>query len=266
MLKDGKVLKEWDWQQYEYIQAYVYSDSENAKFYFHNVEYELVPGPNVLKITSAKILEEIASADNTYDSTGGFYFQLSNGTVFVDAIIGVYPDGYDHTQTPPDVEIEVPDSVKNYYPSGGGTRYDVLQDFETAAAIDTYFFGDSKGLTAEHALKGNAYNIAAASADWAKLPLTIKKDGNVLTEEDWKAYESFKLYIYSDTACTFAFLSKTYDLKEGYNVVEISSADIWAQISSNAECYSETGAFWCQVNGVNVNLWFDELIGIYPAQ
>lgn len=266
MLKDGKVLKEWDWQQYEYIQAYVYSDSENAKFYFHNVEYELVPGPNVLKITSAKILEEIASATNTYDSTGGFYFQLSTGTVFVDAIIGVYPDGYDHTQTPPVEEIEVPDSVKNYYPSGGGTRYDVLQDFETAAAIDTYFFGDSKGLTAEHALKGNAYNIAAASADWAKLPLTIKKDGKVLTEEDWKAYESFKLYIYSDTACTFAFLSKIYDLKEGYNVVEISSADIWAQISSNAECYSETGAFWCQVNGVNVNLWFDELIGIYPAQ
>ena len=265
MLKNEKVLKEWDWQQYEYIQAYVYSDSENAKFYFHNVEYELVPGPNVLKITSAKILEEIASADNTYDSTGGFYFQLSNGTVFVDAIIGVYPDGYDHTQTPPAPPIEVPDSVKNYYPTD--KEYDVLQDFESADAMDiSKYFTESEGLTTEHALKGNAFHITDDNASWYKLPTIIKKDGNVLTEEDWNSYESFKLYIYSEGACTFAFLNATYDLSEGYNVVEISSADIWVQISSNAECYSETGAFWCQVNGVNVNLWFDELIGIYPAE
>ena len=264
MLKNGKVLKEWDWQQYKYIQAYVYSDSENAKFYFHNVEYELVQGPNVLKITSVKILEEIASADNTYDSTGGFYFQLSNGTVFVDAIIGVYPDGYDHTQTPPDVEIEVPDSVKNYYPTN--KEYDVLQDFESADAMDiSKYFTESEGLTTEHALKGNAFHITDDNASWYKLPTIIKKDGNVLTEEDWNSYESFKLYIYSEGACTFGVLNKLYDITEGYNVVEISSADMLKQLES-AGCYdTATGYFWMQVTGANISLWFDELIGIKAA-
>lgn len=71
--------------------------------------------------------------------------------------------------------------------------------------------------------------------------------------------------IYSKNACKFAFLNKIYDLTAGYNVIEISAADILAQIKSNADCYSAAGYFWCQVNGTDVDLYFDEFIGIYPA-
>lgn len=120
-------------------------------------------------------------------------------------------------------------------------------------------------MTTTHALKGHAFRVTAESADWAKLPLMIKKDGAVLTESDWSAYESFKLVIYSKNACKFAFLNKIYDLTAGYNVIEISAADILAQIKSNADCYSAAGYFWCQVNGTDVDLYFDEFIGIYPA-
>jgi hypothetical protein len=89
------------------------------------------------------------------------------------------------------------------------------------------------------------------------------KDGVALTEADWKAYESFKLAIYSENAVTFAFLGQVYNLTAGWNVVEISSADMWAQVSSRSDCY-ENGYFWCQLNG-EVDVYLDEFIGIYAA-
>ena len=87
-----------------------------------------------------------------------------------------------------------------------------------------------------------------------------------MTEEDWNGYEKCKLFIYSKKACEFAFLNKIYTLAAGYNVIEISKADLLAQINANAECYSAAGYFWCQVNGTDVDLYFDEFIGIYPAE
>ncbi len=254
LTKDGKRLETADWEKYEYIQAYVYADNETARFDFYGNMHPLNIGPNVVTITSAEILAEIAKGSNVYDSVGGFYFQLTTGTVYVDCIIGVYPDEGG-------VEPEVPEELKNYYPDG--KAYDVLQDFESDTAIDTWFFPDSKKVTSKYALKGNSFQISG-DADWAKLPIMMKKNGAVLTEEDWKAYESFRLVIYSKTDCQFAFLNKIYELKSGYNVVEISSAEILEQIKSNAECYTAAGYFWCQVTGNGVELYFDELIGIYP--
>ena len=72
------------------------------------------------------------------------------------------------------------------------------------------------------------------------------------------------MVIYAENAVTFGFLNATYNLVAGWNVVTISSADMWAQISSNESCYLASGHFWCQLNG-NVNIYLDELIGIYPA-
>ena len=255
LLKNGKRLETKDWAKYAYIQAYVYADCEGARFDFYGKTNYLQIGPNVITITSEEIIAEIAKAANVYDATGGFYFQLTTGTVYVDCIIGVYPEGY----VP---EEEPPEEVENYYPQD--REYDVLQDFESANAIDTWFFEGSEGMTTAHALKEHSFRVTAAKADWAKLPLMIKKNGAVLTEEDWNAYEAFRLVIYSKNACTFAFLNKIYDLTAGYNVIEISKADLLAQINANAECYSTAGYFWCQVNGTDVDLYFDELIGIYP--
>lgn len=257
LLKNGKRLETKDWEKYAYIQAYVYADCEGARFDFYGKTNDLQIGPNVITITSKEIIAEIAKAANVYDSTGGFYFQLTTGTVYVDCIIGVYPEDY----VP---EEEQPDEIENYYPAD--REYDVLQDFESAGAIDTWFFADSEGPTTAYALKGHSFRVTAEKADWAKLPLVIKKDGVVLTESDWSAYESFKLVIYSKNSCTFAFLNKIYALAPGYNVIEISAADMMAQIKANADCYSAAGYFWCQVSGTDVDLYFDELIGIYPAE
>lgn len=255
LLKNGKRLETADWEKYAYIQVYVYADNEGARFDFYGKTNNLQMGPNVVTITSEEIIAEIAKAANVYDSVGGFYFQLTNGTVYVDSIIGVYPEGYE----PP---AEEPDSIKNYYPENNA--YDVLQDFESASAIDTWFFAGSEGVTETNAVNGHSFRVQAENAGWAKLPLLIQKNGAVLTESDWNAYEKFTLVIYSKNACTFAFLSKIYDLTPGYNVVEISKTDMMTQISSNADCYSATGYFWCQVNGTDVDLCFDELLGIYP--
>lgn len=117
LLKNGKRLETKDWEKYAYIQAYVYADCEGARFDFYGKTNYLQLGPNVITITSQEIIAEIAKAANVYDSTGGFYFQLTTGTVYVDCIIGVYPEGY----VP---EPEQPDELKNYYPTD--KEYDVL--------------------------------------------------------------------------------------------------------------------------------------------
>ena len=213
----------------------------------------------MIEISKADLLAQINANAECYSAAGYFWCQV-NGTdvdLYFDELIGIYPDGY----VP---EEELPDELKNYYPQD--REYDVLQDFESANAIDTWFFEGSEGMTTAHALKEHSFRVTAAKADWAKLPLMIKKNGAVLTESDWNAYEAFRLVIYSKNACTFAFLNKIYDLTAGYNVIEISKADLLAQINANAECYSAAGYFWCQVNGTDVDLYFDEFIGIYPAE
>ncbi|MFQ7701622.1 MAG: hypothetical protein ACLRL0_10220, partial [Christensenellaceae bacterium] len=88
LLKNGKRLETKDWEKYAYIQAYVYADCEGARFDFYGKTNYLQLGPNVITITSQEIIAEIAKAANVYDSTGGFYFQLTTGTVYVDCIIG----------------------------------------------------------------------------------------------------------------------------------------------------------------------------------
>ena len=259
LTKDGVRLETADWEKYEYIQVYVYADSENARFDFYGNLHYLELGPNVIKITPAEIIAEIAKASNVYDAMGGFYFQLTNGTVFVDSVIAVYPEGYVPEEKPDaPFEPEKPDAIKNYFPTD--KKYDVLQSFDEAGCVDTWFSPDSEGITATNAVKGNAFRIQG-TADWFKLPVMIKKNGNVLTEADWAAYERFKLAMCSKNACKFAFLNHVFDLTAGWNVIEISAADMLKQINANADCYPATGWFWCQVTGA-ADLYFDELIGI----
>ena len=261
ILKNGKVLSTSDFAKYESIKIYVYSDSANARFDFYGKTYPLNEGPNVLVITPEEILKEIEKASNVYDATGGFYFQLTTGTVYVDSLIGIYPEGYQEVEPP--VEVEKPEEIVNYYPTD--RKYDMLQDFETEGAIDTWFFPNSEKLSDKYSVTGNSFHVNG-DGNYAKLPMIMLKDGKVLTLEDWNKYESFKLAIYSETPATFCFLNKIYALEEGYNVITISKEDMLAQINGNAECYTASGYFWCQVNGTGVSLYFDSLIGIYPQE
>lgn len=51
-------------------------------------------GSNVITITSSDLLEEIAKTSvPVYDSEGAFRFDTTAGTIYVDSIIGVYPQG-----------------------------------------------------------------------------------------------------------------------------------------------------------------------------
>ena len=258
LLKNGNVLSNADFEKYEKIQVYVYSDAPGARFDFYGRMFTLEEGPNVITITPQEILTEIAKADNVYDSTGGFYFQATTGTMYVDAIIGVYPEGYKEEEPKP---IEKPDSIINYYPTD--RKYDVLQDFETASSVDTWFFKDSEGLSDKYSVNGKSFHITG-DGNYAKLPIIMLKNGQTLTMEDWSKYESFKIAIYSETSGTvFCFLSKICTLEAGYNVITISKEDMLAQLNSNPECYVNN-YFWCQVNGTGVSLYIDEMVGIYP--
>ncbi|MBE5742086.1 MAG: DUF5011 domain-containing protein, partial [Clostridiales bacterium] len=258
IVKNGQRLETADWEKYEYIKAYVYAENEGARFDFYLNTHNLEVGPNVITVTPAEIIAEIAKASNVYDALGGFFCQLTKGTVYIDSIIGVYPEGY--VPGGDEEELERPDATK-YYPAD--RLYDTLQSFDEAGCVDTYFFAGSEGITTANAVKEKAFRVQG-DANWAKLPVMIKKDGALLTEQDWKAYESFKLSIFSETAGRFAFLNHVIDLSKGWNIVTISSAEMWAQISSNGDCYPESGMFFCQLVGNGLDLYFDELIGIYP--
>ena len=171
-------------------------------------------------------------------------------------MVGIYPENYQE-----EVEDTRPDAIKNYYPTD--RKYDVLQDFETASSVDTWFFKDSEGLSDKYSVNGKSFHITG-DGNYAKLPIIMLKNGQALTMEDWSKYESFKIAIYSETSGTvFCFLSKIYTLEVGYNVITISKEDMLAQLNSNPECYVNN-YFWCQVNGTGVSLYIDEMVGIYP--
>ena len=88
--RDGQVLTNDMWKEYSKIRAYVYADNSNARFDFYGDTHYLNAGPNIVEISGNGIVNEIAKANNVYDYLGGFYFQLTTGTVYVDSIIGIY--------------------------------------------------------------------------------------------------------------------------------------------------------------------------------
>lgn len=264
MLKNGQRLTNDEIKKYDYIQVYAYSESDNARLDFYSKTNTLNAGPNVITISSADLLAEIAKADNVYDSTGGFYFQLTTGTVYLDAIIGIYSEDYDPNASTGDSDTPAakPAEIINYYPTD--RTYDILQSFDSADCVDTWFFANSEGLTTNYAISEKAFHLSSENAAWAKLPIIMLKNGNTLTSSDWESYDYFKIAIYSESQITFAFLNKTYTLNVGYNVLTISKDDMLAQLSANAECYANN-YFYFQVNGTNVSIYLDVLIGVYPA-
>lgn len=50
-------------------------------------------------ITSEDMIAQIASDSRAYDVEGGFYFQMFAGTIYIDSIIGVYPELSDTEKT-----------------------------------------------------------------------------------------------------------------------------------------------------------------------
>ena len=258
LLKNGNVLSTSDFEKYEKIQVYVYSDAPGARFDFYGRMFTLEEGPNVITITPQEILAEIAKASNVYDSTGGFYFQATTGTMYVDAIIGIYPEGYKEEEPKP---IEKPDSIVNYYPTD--RKYDVLQDFEAAGSVDTWFFSESEGLSDKYSVNSKSFHVTG-DGNYAKLPIIMLKNGQALTKDDWGKYESFKIAIYSETSgVMFGFLNKLYTLEKGYNVITISKEDMLAQLNTREDCYAKN-YFWCTLHGTNLSIYIDEMMGIYP--
>lgn len=263
--KNEKNLTDIGWGRYEQIKAYIYVESDTALFaYYYHVPTggtTYSAGPHVVTISSADILTEIAKADNVYHDGSGFFFRIGGGTVFVDAIIGVYPEGYDPATA-------LPEEIEGYYPASG-IYYDVLQNFESDSAVsvlpeNTVDVNNTHALTVKET-NSNAVHIAWSAGDHNcdVLKVKMQKNGANLELSDWKAYESFRLYLYAENSGTLWFLGKGVPFTAGHNVIEISKTDMVGQIQSNAECYNAAGYFWCQFTGSG-EIWLDEFIGIYP--
>ena len=246
LVRDGSVLSEEMWSEYEYIQAYVYCDTLNSRFDFYGHVFPLQPGPNVLQISSADLIAEIKKASNVYDIYGGFYCQVTNGTMYIDAIIGVYPEGY---------------HKKSFLETYLGDSYDMLQDFEGSGVKGVAAATTCEYVT-NHALTGDKAAKIVTDEQWQKADIFMLKDDNPLTMTDFQNYKEIKVYVYSEAnGARLCFLNKIYELSKGVNVVAISSSDIIAQINSNVDCYTPDGAFWFQV--CTGTIYLDTIIGTY---
>ena len=253
LLKDGAPLETEDWQKYEYIQAYVYAETEGARFDFYCKTYNLELGPNVITISSKDLLKEIATASNVYDSTGGFYFRLTKGTVYVDSIIGVYPEKY--------VDVPPADMEKTtYFPQN--QSYDMLQDFENGGYAWHHAELTAEPVT-EHVMNGEKALKLTASMDWRRIVINLLKDGARLETEDWEKYEYIQVYAYSErNRVQFNFYGKAFVLKRGANVIRITPEEIKAEIARADEVYDSTGGFLYEMT--KGSLYIDSIIGVYP--
>ena len=239
LLKDGKRLTEEDWRGYEYIKLYVYSENAN-QLYLYNHKFDLQVGENILTIRPEEVIAQLGG----YKEIGTFWFQLRPGTIYLDSIIGVYP--------------ELPDTEKTeYFPAN--REYDVLQDFEGSGVdwIQTAN-GASYQYVENHQQSGAKSVKLNEPGDWSEVDMFLLKDGKRLTEEDWRGYEYIKLYVYSENANQLYLYNHKFDLQVGANVLTISPEKVITQI----EGYKEIGTFWFQLRPGTI--YVDSIIGVYP--
>ena len=248
LLKDGVRLETADWAEYEYIKMYVYSETDNVPFWLWGKQYTLQAGENVLTITSEDMIAQIASDSRAYDVEGGFYFQMFAGTIYIDSIIGVYP--------------ELPDTEKTeYFPAN--REYDVLQDFENGGY--GWVSDDiTKESVEEHVMDGETSLKLMKSTDWKQLNIYLLKDGKRLEEADWNKYEYIQAYVYSEKQGTqFNFYGKMRKLNRGSNVITITSSDLLEEIAkTSVPVYDSEGAF--RFDTTAGTIYVDSIIGVYP--
>lgn len=152
-------------------------------------------------------------------------------------------------------------------------EYDMLQDFETGlnssvAVSPIELVPDAENaLTETYARMGNAMMIGPSSQRFAAVKIRLLKDGQRLTEADFKAYDYLQISIVCNVEGTeFWFYNQMYQLKRGLNVLRIPKSVFMAQL--NETSYDANGWLWCQTCPASVGseykLYLDQFIGVYP--
>lgn len=261
LLKDGKVLTSDDFAAYEYLQISVVCDTDGTQFWFYQQRYDLERGLNVLRFTKDIIQAQID--ETSYNAEGWLWFQTcpaaagTEYTIWLDQMIGVYPE-----------EGGEEPEEKNY---------DVLQSFETGLESSVSVAGDKVSNTPTNAVDGMCVQLTTVvnpSSGMRTLLINMKKDGAVLTREDFAAYAYLQMNIYADKAgaVLYYYNHEIAVLQQGMNVVQISIEDFLVQydagLNGSPASYRNDGWAYWQLNcgTESYTLYFDNLIGVYPEQ
>ena len=255
LLKDGQALTRDQFAKYEAIKMSIYLAGDptgTPELYMLNYSFALAKGQNDIVIPISTFLAQLDANASSYVD-GKFWFQSNPGELYLDSIIGVYPEGYD-------LDAEEP-VVDNYLPAD--RAYDMLNDFETDAVkghADITWISDQHVRTGEHSLKVNS-----GSYSWVENRIPLLKDGQALTRAQFAKYESIKMSIYleGDPAGTpeLYMLNSPITLAKGQNDVIIPIATFLEQFDANASSYVD-GKFWFQSNPGE--LYIDSILGVYP--
>ena len=255
LLKDGQVLTLEDFAAYDYLQISVVCDTDGTQFWLYNQRYDLQRGLNVLRFSQSVLQAQID--ETSYNAEGWLWFQTVSSsagaeyTLWLDQFIGVYAEEDEPGGDP-------------------AQRSDLLNDFETGQDSSVWVQGGVTN-TSTNAVDGMAVQFTT-SADWQAISIAIKKNGAVLTREDFAAYAYLQMNVYADKAgaTLYFFNHSVATLEEGMNVVTISIEDFLAQydagLAANPPAYSSAGfSYWQIGNGsAAYTLYLDNLIGVYP--
>lgn len=265
LLKDGKPMKEYQLEGFDYVEFKVYSDKADVGIYFFKTRVAtLTQGENTVRIEGDDFVDIIKNDDGTWFpaynfANGQSAWQIgsaSGATVYFDHFIGVYPDGYVEPEEPvePEKPWELPDE-KLYY--------DELQTFDAADCVSASG-GAQIEITTDHAVKGNMVKVTPASSAGFTLTIAFKKNGELLTDWDLKNYDYLQFSVYSEAACTMFFFGQRVNLLEGKNTVKFSGATLAALIGAQ---YNANGVTACWMDGITAEkaIYLDHMIGVYPA-
>ena len=231
LLLNGQALTREQFARYESIKMSVYLVGAPAgnELYLLNYGIPLTQGQNDIVIPIATFLEQFDNANVAAYDNGKFFFQSNPGELYIDSIIGVYPQDT------------------------------LFQDFEGSGVVWT---NATVTYVEDHATTGSKAAKVVSEA-WTMATVKMCKAGTPLTAEDIEKYDSFTLSVYSEAACDFYFARKAVWVTAGQNTITISKADFLAlyEDDQSPANYDVEGCLLLQF-APNTTFYIDSLVGV----
>lgn len=226
-------------------------------------------------VTIDYTVKTAAGKDITADVKSGAY-RAAGGEVYTVTYTATDINGLTSAR---ELTINVRAEEAMEIPSGDdipvGRRYDMLQDFETGlnssvAVSPVSLVPLPETANSEtYARTDKSMKIGPTAEAYGAVKIRLLKNGKVMTQEDFEAYEYLQVSVVCTTAGTqFYFYNQPFTLTRGLNVLKIAKEVYTAQL--NAESYNAEGWLWCQTNPVSAgkeySLYLDQFIGVYPSE
>ncbi len=236
---DDKALSKAEWQQYEYVEFNVYSDTVGQRFYLYNTHFATIEktGWSTIRLTTKDILDHMDEHPDITPSiygNGFLYMQLADAghTIYVDKVMAVIGNGSAYVP---------PQSGGDEGEEEGGVVGVTLNKCDAVAG----WIATNTTPTIDTTYKTEGYgSIKVVAAAWNYINIYVRDYGNNdahVTKAQLMEYDFFYMDVYNGKSTDVNLY-----MKDQTTVLATLKANAWTQISISKE---------------DVGTWFDDNAG-----